>query len=88
MAENYNKICKQYKDDPKYVGKISCYPKAFLSQSMNDDGTLERGGTTIYSFLIFDSNGGQSSMKFEIMSDVRKYYEKVKEFLDNKNNVC
>lgn len=84
LAEQYIKICEQYKDTDKYAGKITCYPKAFMSQTVKEDGTIEQGGTTNYGFLIFNTKYPQGKQKFEIMEDVRKYYEKVKDFLDKK----
>jgi len=80
QSESYKIISEKYKDIPDYVGKITCYPKFFMSQEECVDGGVKFGGTTNYTYLIW-TKGASFDIKFEIMSDIRKYADVTKELL-------
>lgn len=80
QSESYKIISEQYKDIPEYYGKITCYPKFFMSQDEEENGGAVFGGTTNYTYLIW-IKGHNNPVKFEMMSDIRKYEEAARKLL-------
>lgn len=70
---NYIYFCEKWLDNPKYLGRITMYPKVIL----NPGGNYIQGGNTGYGWFHWTNNNNIADeeviTKYEIFDDIRKY---------------
>lgn len=75
---NYIEFCEEWLDTPKYMGRITMYPKVIL----NPQGEYIQGGNTGYAWFHWSNKALPSPNKYEYFVDIRKYKNYVRKSSD------
>lgn len=85
LSNCYN-ITGEYKRKREFAGTISMYPKVILSEELSENGSFVQGGTQNYLWFVFNEKN-ENGFPIEAVLNLHDYDEKVKEYLDKKNNM-